>query len=244
MRLDWKQISEKKKHKTLLLDFRAGRKKGKQICEMVAAAPDELIAMSDFLAEQFYKNHKIMPKHIVPNGTSKNLSLTENVYKDISISAAGSLIALKQYDIFISAIKKIRDVIPEANAVLCGKGPEENKLKMLISELDLNKTISLTGELSHDNVLKIMARSKIFLHPSNYEGFSSTCLEALSAGAYVISFCKPMNAAINHWHVVNSEKEMVEKTLEILLSSETRYSQVFPYLMEGSAKEIMALFRL
>ena len=55
-----------------------------------------------------------------------------------------------------------------------------------------------------------MQRTKIFLHTSSYEGFSGACLEALYAGAHVISFCEPMKQKIDHWHIVKDEKEMLD----------------------------------
>ena len=37
------------------------------------------------------------------------------------------------------------------------------------------------------------------------------CLEALYAGCHVISFCKPMNTDFEHWHIVNTEEDMIKK---------------------------------
>ena len=65
-------------------------------------------------------------------------------------------------------------------------------------------------------ILQLMKRAKIFLHTSSYEGFSTVCLEALYAGCHVISFIKPMEHDIGHWHIVQSKEEMVKKAMEIL----------------------------
>src|SRR5579871_312584 len=202
---------------------------------------NELIAMSDFLADEFYRNHKIFPDHIITNGIAANLFYNRITEKDICISGAGSLIPLKQYEVFISVVKNLKEMFPAINAVLCGKGPEENNLKSQITKAGLSTNISITGELPHHDVLDIMCRSKIFLHTSSYEGFSSACLEALAAGAHVISFCKPMIAPINHWHVVRTEKEMLNKAAEILHNLKTCYEPTLPYLMKDSAKKIMEL---
>jgi hypothetical protein len=86
-----------------------------------------------------------------------------------------------------------------------------------------------------------MQRAKIFLHTSNYEGFSTVCLEALYAGCDVISFVRPMHDDIDHWHIVNTEEEMVKKAIELLVS-ETDNTPVLPYVMDDSAKAIMRLF--
>jgi glycosyltransferase involved in cell wall biosynthesis len=217
-------------------------RKNNRYVKWIRPNPDELIAMSDSLADEFFKNYFTGPAHIIPNGIDMGLYSENASKKNIDIAGAGSLIPLKQYDIFVSVINKITDKMPAVNALLCGKGSEEANLRSLIKKLNMQNTISLTGELPHCDVLEIMQRSKIFLHASSYEGFSSACLEALSAGAHVISFCRPMNETINHWHVVANEEEMHDKAVEILQNPQTDYQPVFPYLMSETAKRVMALF--
>src|SRR4029078_1894786 len=43
-------------------------KKGNKYIALIRPKPGELIAMSDFLAEEFYKNYKVHPFYIIPNG--------------------------------------------------------------------------------------------------------------------------------------------------------------------------------
>jgi hypothetical protein len=84
------------------------------------------------------------------------------------------------------------------------------------------QNISLTGEMDHSTVLALMQRSKLMLHTSSYEGFSGACLEALYAGAHVISFFSPQDAWIRHWHIAVNKEEMIELALEILQSGNIR----------------------
>ena len=70
----------------------------------------------------------------------------------------------------------------------------------------------------------------------------SVCLEALYAGARVVSFFKPMAAWIKHWHIVNSKEEMVERILEILNDPDIDYRPVLPYSVSDSARAVMKLF--
>ena len=64
-----------------------------------------------------------------------------------------------------------------------------------------------------------MQRSRVFLHPSSYEGFSGVCLEAIYAGARVISFTRPMKKDIEGWKVAASLSEMTQMAEEFLLST-------------------------
>jgi hypothetical protein len=90
--------------------------------------------------------------------------------------------------------------------------------------------------------VQLMQRSRVFLHTSLYEGFSTVCLEALSAGAHVISFCKPMDLSIPHWHFSRTREEMLQSLLEILKDPSTDHAPVLPYSMSDSARAVMKLF--
>ena len=68
------------------------------------------------------------------------------------------------------------------------------------------------------------------------------CMEALYAGASVISFYKPMAAWINHWYIVHDREEMAEKILDILHDPEIDYRPILPYSVNDSARAIMKLF--
>jgi glycosyltransferase involved in cell wall biosynthesis len=217
-------------------------KKGNKYIPLIRPHSHELIAMSDFLSKEFYKNYAVQPSHIIPNGVDSSLFPGQSTERDITILGVGSLIPLKQYDVFINTIKEITREVPGTNAVLCGKGPQEMQLQKLIMHHQLQNNILLTGEKPHAETLQLMQRTKVFLHTSNYEGFSTVCLEALYAGCQVISFIKPMNDDIDHWHIVQTKEEMFKKAIGILKNPETAYTTVFPFNMDDSARAVMQLF--
>ena len=205
---------------------------------------DELIAFSDFLQNEFEKNHGIRPLHVITPGIDVKEFSLRSLEKDIDIIAAGSLIPLKQYEIFIEVVAEIKKRIPLIKALLIGDGPEKSKLQSLIASLGLQSNITLTGELSHTHVLQWMQRGKVFLHPSSYEGFGVVCIEALCAGAEVISFVKPMHREIANWHIVTNKEEMEQKTIEILENPKTEYKSIVPYEIEQTVGKFSELFSL
>jgi glycosyltransferase involved in cell wall biosynthesis len=144
--------------------------------------------------------------------------------------------------LFIEILSLVKRFKPELKSVLCGKGPEEPILKELIRKYDLEDNIILTGEQTHEEVLEYMTRSKIFLHTSSYEGICVSCIEALSAGAHVLSFVQLMNGQVRHWHILSDMEQMIDKIRNILLSSETEFSPVNAFTVEDSVQKIMRLF--
>ena len=126
--------------------------------------------------------------------------------------------------------------------LICGGGPQLKNLQLQVSRLQLADNIILAGEKPHPEVLQLMQRSRIFLHTSNYEGFSSVCLEALYSGAHVISFCNPEIGFVRHWHIVNSKAEMIQKIIELLMDPAPDHSPVLTFSMDDTAKAVRELF--
>ena len=202
----------------------------------------ELVAISDFIQEEFEKNYRIRPQHVIPIGIDPTEFPEGNMEREIDVLGAGSLIPLKQYDVFIEIISGLKQKLPGIKALICGKGPEENKLHQLIDTNGLRQHCTLAGELPHDQLLLQMKRSRVFLHTSNYEGFGIVCIEALFAGMPVISFCKPMNVVIKNWHIVQTKEEMIQKAVDILNAHAIEYDPVLLYTMEDTVEKIMQLY--
>lgn len=204
---------------------------------------NELAAMSHSLVHEFEKNHGIKPLHIIPNAIDKaSFPSTLPFVRDIDILATGSFEPLKRPDLFIRIVGNIRQLLPDLKAFHCGIGREKEKIATLIKELNLSDNIQLLGGKPHDEVLQLMQRAKVFLHTSGYEGFSTVCLEALYAGAHVISFCYPLGHPVPHWHIANNAEEMKAKALDILQNQQTDHSPVMLYDMNDSARAVMKLF--
>jgi glycosyltransferase involved in cell wall biosynthesis len=202
----------------------------------------ELIALSPFLQHEFEANHCVRPFTVISNAIDPADYPPSEAERTIDALGVGSLIPLKQYEIFIDVIRKTVDRFPNLRAIICGKGPEQESLQQLINQYGLKKNITLVGEKSHEHVLGLMQQSKIFLHPSQYEGYSSVCLEALYAGAHVVSFRAPTSAAIDHWHVVNSQESMQEKVSELLSDSLLEHNRVLLHTAADAAKAMIRLF--
>ena len=54
---------------------------------------------------------------------------------------AGSLIPLKQYDIFLEAVAEIKKQIPEVKVLLVGEGTEKEKLHSLVTQTKTWRTM-------------------------------------------------------------------------------------------------------
>jgi glycosyltransferase involved in cell wall biosynthesis len=212
------------------------------LVRFIRPAAGSLVAMSDFHVREFYRNHHIKPAHVIPNGVNPAMFPVASGLVDIDIIGVGNLIPLKQYDIFIEVIHAVKQHLPGVRAVHCGKGVEAGNIHALVEKLGLQDNVRLSGEVSHREALQLMQRSRILLHTSSYEGFGGVMIEALYAGARVISFCKPMDADIPNWYIVPDKAAMVRKTLELLQQPPVERTPVLPYDMHDSARAFLRLF--
>jgi glycosyltransferase involved in cell wall biosynthesis len=180
--------------------------------------------------------------HLVPIGIDPAEFAFAPATRDIDLLGAGSFNAFKQYTLFVHLVKKLSQQYPSIRAVICGKGTEKELIEKMILEYGLESNLKLAGMLPHDEVLKYMQRSKIFVHPSSYEGFGAVCIEALYAGCEVVSFTDPMKLKIAKWHIAGSEEHMQEIVKELMARPAMDHSPMLLYDMNDSAKAIMNLF--
>jgi glycosyltransferase involved in cell wall biosynthesis len=217
-------------------------KKWNKYFDYINPKAGSLIALSDFIGEEFERNYKIKPDHVIPVGIDPEMFGPPAAKRDIDILGAGSLIPLKQYFLLVNIVGVLRETHPDIKAIICGNGPEMESLGTMIKNLGLENNITLIGEQPHDEVLNMMGRSRIFVHTSAYEGFGVVCPEALYAGAHVVSFVRPMMATIPHWHYAYEQDDMLKIVRGLLGNPELDHSRVSTYLVKDNTKAMMKLY--
>jgi len=217
-------------------------KMGNNYVSRIKPSSTDLVAISDFIRDEFERNYEIRPAHTIPVGIRIAEFPEWSVERDIDVLGAGSLIPLKQYDLFINIICEVTKHFPAIKVLLCGKGVEADKLKKLVAEFGLQSNITFTGELPHLEILHFMSRSKVFLHTSNFEGMPAVCLEALYAGCHVISCLQLLHYKIENWHIANTKEEMVRNVLAVLNDRGAVYKPVLAFSIKKTVQNIMRLY--
>jgi glycosyltransferase involved in cell wall biosynthesis len=100
------------------------------------------------------------------------------------ILGVGRLTRQKDFPTLIRAFAGVRARRP-AHLIILGEGEERPALEALIAELGLADAVSLPG--FSDNAMACMARSALFVLSSAWEGLPTVLIEALAAGARVVS---------------------------------------------------------
>lgn len=207
------------------------------------AKGSEIIAMSDFLKLEFFKNHHIDPFMVAENGINESAFPSFNkLERKIDILGAGSLIPLKNYNLFIDIVFELSKMIPDIRCVIIGTGPMENELNEKVKRLGLENRVEFTGLLQHAGVFDYMNNSKIFMHTSHYEGNSTVLMEALYSGCYTISSQPLSNALTENLSLVKTKEAFVRLAAERLNDKFFEPKRIIFNTMDVSAKKIMDLY--
>lgn len=87
---------------------------------------------------------------------------TASPAQGFEIASVGRLVEKKGFDTLIRAIALVRHRMPHIRAVIIGEGPERAPLAKVISELDLERNVTLAGAMIHEETLELVGGSKVF----------------------------------------------------------------------------------
>jgi glycosyltransferase involved in cell wall biosynthesis len=218
-------------------------KKNNRYIKYIAPKSSELIAISDFIKNEFYANHRILPFLTVENGITKSIFPEFNSgLRPVDVFGAGNLIPLKNYSLFIDLINELMPAFPNINVVIAGVGNEKELLEKKIELYQLQNNVRLIGLISHNDVLHLMNKSKIFLHTSKYEGNSAVLIEALYSGCKVVTTCPLSERAIENMYVETNRAMLLEGLLKLLSQKQPEAKRVLFNSIDDSAKRIINLF--
>jgi len=102
-----------------------------------------------------------------PNNKKKNIILS-----------VGRLVKQKNFETLIRGFSIFSKDYPNYKLFILGDGPEKEKLKQLINELNCNNKIILKGWIKNTN--KYFSTSKLFILTSVYEGLGNVFIDAVN----------------------------------------------------------------
>jgi glycosyltransferase involved in cell wall biosynthesis len=160
---------------------------------------DYLTAISNYLVDFGRKQGATSPIEVVPNGVDlkifspeepisadkifglkKNLGINEGEKTIITVSR---LVKKNAVDDLVKAAQYLK--IP-FKMLIIGSGPDEEKLKKLTAQLNLENKILFLGNINHPEIRMYYYIADVFARPSISEGLGNVFLEAMSAGVSVV----------------------------------------------------------
>lgn len=112
---------------------------------------------------------------------------------DIKISEKQNIVVSAAYMRYVKGFDRLVEIWKFAKTdgwrlALVGNGPEYENVKNCVEQNGLSDGVVFTGELSNEETLNIMAKSKIYALPSRKESFGFVIIEAMQNFLPVVAF--------------------------------------------------------
>ncbi|MCB9194910.1 MAG: glycosyltransferase family 4 protein [Flavobacteriales bacterium] len=179
--------------------------------------------------EQFSGQH--ITSKIIPNAIDESIfKWSQQVRRNRTLFILSYWKEPKNPFPIMEAVKELQLKYPDIYLEIGGFGPLMENMSQWIIENSLTDKIVLLGQLNSDEISKILQRSTVFLHSSDYEVASVVCMEALCCGCPVIAsnvggikeYINPNNGIL----VDNNNVESWVNSIERSFKEEYNYSLI------------------
>ena len=166
-------------------------------CEKIVMTSSNFVTAStnyeNILLSESYKIDKKKIKLIKPGVDESLFSPDPNLLKENIFLSIGRIQKQKRQLEAIEFLNSFREINNDFKCYFIG-GPSGNsgddyfvELKEIVKDLDLESHIEFLGNLPQSKIRKLLNRSKLLIHTSEYETFGLVAIEAHSVGVPVIS---------------------------------------------------------
>ncbi|MDH7508532.1 MAG: glycosyltransferase family 4 protein [Methanomassiliicoccales archaeon] len=140
-----------------------------------------IVCISNFVARDLISRGFPAEKlSIVPNGVDLPPDERLNKEEDF-ILFIGRLVGTKGLPYLIEAMRYVDEEL-----IICGTGPDRNRLESLVRKFKLEKKITFLGKVSEEKKHDLLSRCKIFVMPSLIESYGIAAAEGMAYGKPVV----------------------------------------------------------
>jgi L-malate glycosyltransferase len=145
----------------------------------------------------------------------------------LDVVYVGGLSAVKRVDRLLHALAEVCRQRPGLRAALVGDGAERSMLEALTKRLGLTDVVRFAGWCPPEDVTRWLARARLFVMTSEFEGLPMALVEALSCGVPVIvpdtgDVTMVARDGENAWVVGSREPAAFAEAISTLLDDEPR----------------------
>lgn len=200
---------------------------------------DRIIAVSSDIAQQFPgRQVEVIFNGIEPpENIDRNPSLLRTWlpvdYHGPCVLAVGRLVPAKGFDILLHAWQQV-----DACLLIAGDGEQRTLLESMISEYGLTDRVFLLGHRA--DVFELMASADLLVISSRREGFPYVMVEALHAGAIIISTRVPGATEIlpEAALVPCEDADQLRKSVKVALADLDAYRTLYEPVWEMASNEL------
>jgi glycosyltransferase involved in cell wall biosynthesis len=196
--------------------------------------PNVIIAVSPMTAQKLTDLYRVKSNRLVlaSNGVDKALLRAVPKSKRTSdVIFIGRLLKHKNAAMLIQAIAKVRESKPNVQCVIVGQGPETKAVRALARRLKLGNNITFIAHVPENKDLaSLLKASKLFVMPSEREGFGLVAIEANACNIPVLTLKHPENAI--------SKLIISGKNGDVFADADELAAQIVTWLNSKKAKDL------
>jgi glycosyltransferase involved in cell wall biosynthesis len=147
---------------------------------MVAVSPS---TREDLIARGVAAEHITM----IPNGLDHELYSPAAVPPGRCVLSLGRVESYKRIDIAVSAMAEVVATVPDAHMIIVGRGSAVPGLERQVARLGLERAVEFRGFVSEREKVELYRGARVFVNPSEKEGWGLTILEANACGVPAVA---------------------------------------------------------
>lgn len=128
---------------------------------------------------------------LIPNGLDHEQYRPDDREPGNVILSLGRIEPYKRIDVVVSAMSHIRAAVPDARLVIVGRGAAVPALKRQVERLQLEDAVTFEGFVDEDAKVAHYRTARVFVNPSEKEGWGLTVLEANACGVPAVASDSP-----------------------------------------------------
>ena len=141
---------------------------------------DHVIAVSDYVRDDLVRRG-YSPRYVtsIPGGLSKFPPIGKG--DGDFILSLGRLVRTKGLDYLVEAMKDV-----DYKLMICGKGPDKERLEKKIARLGLEDKIEIKGWVEEEEKERLMSSCRFFVMPSLFESLGLAAIELMAHGRPIV----------------------------------------------------------
>ena len=155
----------------------------------IAAKCSVLLTVSESVMDEFVFGKRFADKTVVIGNPIDVKRIQRNIGPGAAIEYdlvfCGRLMEQKNPGLFLEIVKRLSSAFPRLRAIMLGDGVLRTEVEETIGRLGLENTVTVAGFV--DDPVSYMARSRVLVITSSWEGFGLVAVEALAAGKPVVA---------------------------------------------------------
>jgi len=147
----------------------------------------EIITNSAAMKNDIVSHYEIDEEKVQVFANALSIKERKSIKKKNTITYVGRLHSSKGVDILITAFSLLLDKEYKYDLEIIGSGEEENVLKRMVKELEIESNVHFLGSISKEEVLNSFNIASFAVIPSRSEAFGYVVIEAMSVKTAVVA---------------------------------------------------------